>query len=324
MSESDEKRSEEQRRLEQERLELERRRIQLEERRFEHERATSSVRQSFLNRNLGTVISLATILISGVQVWTTVVSRDKELELAQLQRQREMDNGWRKDFFEYLKENDEAIFGEDPKKRVLKRNVLVAAFPEDLVGHIRTALADSAGSAGELSLVAAPLAGTARGATTGASRSDSLRPLASIYWGEDVGGRDQVWPDAGLKDDARLVDAVTKRLKASLDMRTRVFIHYTEARDKAVAQSLALELEEGGHSVPRLQLLSEGASKSGDVRYFQPEDEPLALDVRDRLRKVLAEKGLSVGGEIRVLKLDGYANVPRRVLEVWIPALGQH
>ncbi|NTX16785.1 hypothetical protein HUA76_39025 [Myxococcus sp. CA056] len=295
-------------------MELERRRVLLEEKRFEHERTTSTSRQGLLNRNLGAVISVATILISGVQVWVAVASKEKELalakeqkerelQLAQLQAERELDNGWRKDFFEYLKLNDEAIFGADAKKRILKRNVLVAAFPESLVGQIRVALAESAGSAGELSLVSA--------------QTDMVeRPPPRVYLAEAI----KSGPPASD------VPAGARRLVAAAQAeRTRVFVHYADPNDRSIASALSLSLDGEGYGVPSPEILTEGASSTGDVRYFHADDKQLADKVGALVQQVLGEKGVALRGNVRVIGLQGkYGNMPRRVLEVWLPALGKH
>lgn len=86
--------------LQRERLDLESRRFEFEKnkserelmldnRRYALERYKSRVERTFLNRNLGVLISaaisLAAVLVSLGQIWVAKISKEKELEVASFQ-----------------------------------------------------------------------------------------------------------------------------------------------------------------------------------------------------------------------------------------------
>ena len=96
-------------------------RLQLERERLEIERAKSAFDLRFLNRNLATVItaaiSLAAVLVSFSQVWVAKIGRDRELNLGMVQ---------------FVSQNSDKIFGGNEEQRTRIRNVILAAFPEEI------------------------------------------------------------------------------------------------------------------------------------------------------------------------------------------------
>lgn len=113
-------------RLDAERLELDHKRYLLDNR--------------FLNRNfaaiVGSIVSLAAVLVSITQVWIASISKDKELklsenqanlqyDLSQKQSDREYNLAWAK----FVSENEKYIFSKNSKERDFFRSLLLASFP---------------------------------------------------------------------------------------------------------------------------------------------------------------------------------------------------
>jgi tetratricopeptide (TPR) repeat protein len=109
---------------------------------------------------------------------------------------------------------------------------------------------------------------------------------------------------------------------APADVRvTRVFLHYVDGSDaqlvdqvaKALAQIPGLAVK-GSEEVP-------GRRTSGNVRYFFPQDERAAAQVRDRVERALSQGGYTL--RLSLLLLDATRSKKEKPgdLEVWIPPL---
>jgi len=110
---------------------------------------------------------------------------------------------------------------------------------------------------------------------------------------------------------------------APADVRaTRVFLHYVELPDpqlvarveKALAQGPGLVVQ-GSKGVP-------GLRTSGDVRYFFPQDEKAATEVRDRVELAFAQEGYRLRLELLPLDAKRFKKDQPGDVEVWIPPLG--
>ena len=83
---------------------------------------------------------------------------------------------------------------------------------------------------------------------------------------------------------------------------------------KALAQSPGLVVE-GSQDVP-------GRRTSGDVRYFFPQDEKAATEVRDRVELALSQEGYRLRLPLLPLDAKRFDKARPGDLEVWIPPLG--
>jgi len=110
---------------------------------------------------------------------------------------------------------------------------------------------------------------------------------------------------------------------APADVRvTRVFLQYVERPDaqlvarveKALSQSPGLVVQ-GSEEVP-------GRRTSGDVRYFFPQDEKVATEVRDRVELAFAQEGYKLRLELLPLDAKRFKKEQPGDVEVWIPPLG--
>ena len=75
--------------------EIEKARLDIERERLELDKSKSRFERSFFRANSGVLISaavsLAALIVSLGQVWVTKISKDKELEVATLQKNLELD-----------------------------------------------------------------------------------------------------------------------------------------------------------------------------------------------------------------------------------------
>jgi len=121
--------------------------------------------------------------------------------------------------------------------------------------------------------------------------------------------------------ESRLAQLGYKAAPADARM-TRVFVQYVERPDaqlvtrveKALAQIPGVVVQ-GSEEIP-------GRRTSGDVRYFFPQDEKAAAEVRDRVELAFAQEGYKL--RLQLLPLDAMRFKKDRPgdIEVWIPPLG--
>jgi hypothetical protein len=96
----------------------------------------------------------------------------------------------------------------------------------------------------------------------------------------------------------------------------RIFLHYQDPADAALMDSLMSRLRAAGYRVPGRQLVTQ--STQGDIRYYHDDDAPAVDLVKPFVEQFLAESGRPL-----TLKRIGlgkqYPNIPKGVIEVWIP-----
>lgn len=126
--------------IEEKRLELEHKRLILEEEKNRRDTL-------FFNKHFGVIItaavSLATVAVSGTQVWVAHINKNKELEATAVQKQRELDvadltekRRWRLDVAEFILEQKLSIFSKDPVEATNIRNVMLATFPLEITEKV--------------------------------------------------------------------------------------------------------------------------------------------------------------------------------------------
>jgi tetratricopeptide (TPR) repeat protein len=104
---------------------------------------------------------------------------------------------------------------------------------------------------------------------------------------------------AGLATASRNTRTLAERRLAQLgyktapaDMRaTRVFLHYVERPDAQLVARVEETLSRGAGLAVQGSEEVPGRRTSGDVRYFFPQDEKAAIEVRDRVERAVAQEG---------------------------------
>lgn len=134
--------------------------LALEQRRLEVDRKASELDRNFLNKNTGVLISaavsLAAVVVSLGQVWSTNISKDKELELSNLQhkadaatqerqRDRELaitDSQRKRELditaIRFITENRKAIFDGSAEDRELFAKLIPTLFPPEVAAPLLT------------------------------------------------------------------------------------------------------------------------------------------------------------------------------------------
>lgn len=123
--------------LAREKLEMDRKRLLLEE-----ERALFDKR--FWHRNFGTMTTFAVaflgLVLSVAQVWVAYVQkdrdalqRDREIEIARIQKERELESQERRDLREFVSKNDTQIFSADTQVRERMKKLMLTTFTAEIV-----------------------------------------------------------------------------------------------------------------------------------------------------------------------------------------------
>lgn len=125
---------------EDEKLKLEERRVAIEERKLQFE-------ERFFHKHIGAMVtaavSLAAVFVSLSQVWIAGIGKDKELELFQQQKNKELEQlkidnerEWKLDTLNFVARNRDRIFSENLDERRQIRNVMVATLPREITGPL--------------------------------------------------------------------------------------------------------------------------------------------------------------------------------------------
>lgn len=142
--------------------------FELDKQRFEHEQRIASLKlelerlrlQSetrFSHRHFASIItgvvSLAAVVVSLSQVIVAYTSRQKELEVAQLQKKTELDmsaaqqiRDWNLKTAEFVVTHQDSIFGKDSEKQSRIGKVMLVTFPPNITGPLFEKLASAAES----------------------------------------------------------------------------------------------------------------------------------------------------------------------------------
>lgn len=128
-------------------MELEERRLAFEEERLLLENEKSREQNKFFSKHFGAIITaavtLATVSVSGAQVWVAYINKNKELSVTELQKKQELDSTneerirrWKLDVAEFIFEKRKLIFSDEANESKQIRNVMLATFPLDVTERI--------------------------------------------------------------------------------------------------------------------------------------------------------------------------------------------
>lgn len=118
-------------------------RLKLDKERLEIDRIRANSERRFVNRHLGTFVTLliaaATAFISWSQIEVAQINKDKELELISKQKERDIqiqeaqqDREWKFKAANFVVDNAEILLGKDEAKRKVLINAMLVAFPGDI------------------------------------------------------------------------------------------------------------------------------------------------------------------------------------------------
>jgi len=154
------------------------------------------------------------------------------------------------------------------------------------------------------------------------------RPAAIADF-ERVTGLPSADPQMKQAAIARLTQlGATARPEAAPERRTRVAIQFSDADDETGVAELARSLLRAGFAVDRPQV-ADGPTQ-GFVRFYYPQDEKVAAEVRDRIQSQLAARGTVLRLGLRLTDAKQLAaeqpssrpEIPRPgTVEVWLPSL---
>ena len=124
-------------------------RLQIERERLELDKRTAEANKKFFRAHAGvlitSVVSLAAIIVSISQVWVTKLSKDKELEIAFIQKKSELDlqdaqkrREWELNAAKFITENRKAIFNGTPEEQRLFARIISSIYPPEISSSILT------------------------------------------------------------------------------------------------------------------------------------------------------------------------------------------
>lgn len=143
------------------------RRVAIERERLDFEKQQAA-KASIIHTHLGAFISggvaLVAALFTAAQVWIAHIGKEKELQVAALQNDAEMDRRWRVEILGFLERHEKRLFSDDDSMAQGALRLLELSFPAQYVQPMRS----------KLNILLSP--GPA--ASTGQATIDSLlRPL---------------------------------------------------------------------------------------------------------------------------------------------------
>jgi hypothetical protein len=129
--------------------------LDLEIKRYELEKRRSDRESSFASKHAGllitSLISVATLVVSWVQVHIAEINKLKELEFKQIEKDERLhlekikqEREWRLSSLEFLYKNREDIYNSDNESRLRLRAIISTTFPEDHVEIMFAGLAQAA------------------------------------------------------------------------------------------------------------------------------------------------------------------------------------
>lgn len=296
--------------LEMTRLNLERDRFELEKQKFQAEEDRKKREDRRLIKDAGVavtaLISLASALVAAILSFSQSNLADKqkqrELELANAQKLRELEladkeklrdsmNAWQRDFFAFMKDNADAIFGDNAALRLVKRRMVLATFPPEVVAQLVHSLEPKSvdelallGSDTALAAAALPPSSTAVVAQPQAPRS---LPTAQVLAPRS---KPQLFVQYGFTDDVNTLNGLTESLSDIVEIPGKEWIASAELM------------------------------KTVEVRYYREDDRAQAEVVQKRVEQYLQKLGIAT--PVRLASLEGrYKNLPPKTFEVWFPRL---
>jgi hypothetical protein len=143
--------------------------------------------------------------------------------------------------------------------------------------------------------------------------------------------------DAAAKDFSKVtaLDGVGSQLKLASQARasklgvkpaakqqTQVFFQYADARDERAVAQLMAALKAPVYAIEPAQLVK--ANSGAQVRFFFPEDQAAANDLRDRIQRQLAAQGFVLRISAQRLDVSRFPSAKAGRIEVWLPSLSSN
>ena len=118
-------------------------RVQLERDRFEWEKSQAEAASPF-SKHLGAIVVVLAAIVTGAfsltQVYTTKITKEKELQIASLQNQAEMDRRWRIEMLSFLERHEKRLFSRNEAESAQALTLLELSFPSNYVQPVRSKL----------------------------------------------------------------------------------------------------------------------------------------------------------------------------------------
>lgn len=258
-------------------LTSEERRFRSEERRFRLEEKRLDLDSSFAKKWLPTLATLMAVVIAAMFSYVQQQAPIEETKRAGIEAKAKDEHNWGIKVIEMYFDNHKLFdITRDPETASLNLRVLAAVAPTAVQGVLNA----------EQSRIPPP---------TGNDDTNRIKSLAAV---------------AGVQE--ALAAATPSRPLAKPSDFT-VYVQYV-ADDKDIASKAQSALRELGYRVPGIEKV-EKVPSSLQVRYYHPEQKPLAGKLADELGKQL---GLSTRPDTAVL-LTSSKQLPGGILEVWIP-----
>jgi hypothetical protein len=238
------------------------------------------------------------VLITGIFAYLQTnladQAKDRELQVAAGQKEREamvaasqkdhdVAVAWQHDFFQFMKDNDAVIFGDDAKQRLVKRRMVLATFPPPIVEQLVHALRADTQSVEEQALL-----------------DDVAPPSPPVAGGS---------PPATTAPASALAPSTAPR----------IYIQYSEPNDLSTVEDLRTALSDA-YAVPAAELVRTTGLRTAEVRHYTKDDLPAAEKIRDRVNEYFRDKKSPLGA--KTMSLEGkYKNLPHNTFELWLPPL---
>ena len=107
---------------------------------FDREQAANTSPVQNLLAILSAAVALFGVLFSATQVWTSYIAKQKELAIATLQSDAQMDQRWRADMLGFLERHEQRLFSRDADVAQQALTLLELSFPAHYVQPVRSKL----------------------------------------------------------------------------------------------------------------------------------------------------------------------------------------
>jgi hypothetical protein len=292
--------------VERQKIALERDRLELDRQRFasERERATRADRKLVQDPAviITSILSLVGLIATGAfgyfQNQLANVQKDRELALAERQKEHDQLVAWQHDFSQYMKDNDAVIFGDDPKARLIKRQTILATFPPEVVGQLVHTLRSDTLSVEEQALLDDSAPEPAENADAGVAAAPA-----------------HVSPATGA------APAVASPATAATAGKAAVYIQYASAGDLGEVDDIRDALG-ATYNVRGIEVAEKVTVPVPEVRHFSRDDDDknTAVAIRDILNQYFSSHHQNV--KARTATLAGrYRNLARNTFQIVLPVL---
>jgi hypothetical protein len=278
---------------------LEEERIAIERERLDWEKTKAKRESGFFNRHagaiIGAIVSMTAVLASAYQSIHSSQQHTEELRLQTDLKVRELQTSefeWKRRVAELFILHDKDIFASDQQTKNRFIHIFVATLPDDITKVILPELSS----------------------TLVTSAEDYSTIIDAVQ-------------SKGLPqgDQTALQTAVEQSVKPSAlpsdQSKPMVYVHFQDKADAAFVDSLVNDLRQAGYRVPGKQLVVQATS--GDIRYYKTLDAQAARELRDVVQPILGDR-LKLGDDSLMDLSRTFPNLPRGILELWLPPLSKH